>query len=145
MPGSVTRWESFPELSDLRGGIDRLLGDLLDGRGRGRMPEVDVVREEGNLLVRADLPGIRPEEVRIEIDQGMLTVAGQHEETSEDKRRHYLRRERHSGAFYRSLPLPEGVDPADVRATTRDGVVEVMIPLPAASTKEKITITPTAA
>ena len=144
MPGSVTRRDPFPDLPDLRGGIDRVLNDWLDGRGRGRMPEVDVVRENGDLLVRADLPGIKPEEVKIEIEEGMLTVSGQHDESSEERHRHYLRRERRSGAFYRSLPLPEGVNPADVKATTKDGVVEVTIPLPAATAKEKITITPTA-
>lgn len=144
MPGSVTRWDPFSDLSDLRGGLDRVLNDWFDGRGRSRMPEVDVMREDGNLLVRADLPGIKPEEVQIEIENGMLTVSGQHEETSEEKHRHYLRHERRSGSFSRALPLPEGVEPSAVTATIRDGVVEVRIPLPEAAAKEKITITPTA-
>ncbi len=145
MPGSVTRWDPFSDLSELRGGIDRVMNDWFDGRGRARMPEVDVVRDDGHLVVRADLPGIKPEEVKIEIENGMLTVSGHHEESSEEKRRHYLRRERRTGSFARSLPLPDGVEPADVTATTKDGVVEVTVPLPPTAPKEKITITPTAA
>jgi HSP20 family protein len=144
MAGSVTRWDPFSDLSDLRGGIDRVMNDWFDGRGRARMPEVDVVRDDGHLVVRADLPGIKPEEVNIEIENGMLTVSGHHEESSEERRRHYLRRERRTGTFTRSLPLPEGVKPGDVTATTKDGVLEVILPLPPEAVKEKITITPTA-
>lgn len=144
MPGSVTRWDPFSDLSDLRGGIDRVFTDWFDVRGRARMPEVDIVRDNGNLVVRADLPGIKPEEVKIEIENGILTVSGHHEDSSEEKRGHYLRRERRTGSFTRSLPLPEGVEPADVTATTKDGVVEVKMPMPPTATKEKITITPAA-
>jgi len=143
MPASVTRWDPFADLPDLRGGIDRILNDWFEGRGRARVPEVDVVRDDGHLIVRADLPGIEPEEVKIEIENGMLTVSGQHEDSSEEKRGDYLRRERRTGSFMRTLPLPQGVEPKEVTATTKDGVVEVTIPLPPAATKEKVTITPT--
>jgi HSP20 family protein len=119
------------------------MNDWFDVRGRARIPEVDVVRDNGHLVIRADLPGIKPEEVKIEIENGMLTVSGHHEERSEEKRGHYLRRERRTGAFTRSLPLPDGVEPADVTATTKDGVVEVTLPMPPTAAKEKITITPT--
>lgn len=141
MAGTLTRHEPFGEL---RGSIlDRFFGDWLDARGQAHMPEVDVIRENGSLIVRADMPGIKPEEVKIEIADGVLSVSGGHEETSEEKEKEYVRRERRQGSFYRSLVLPAGVVPSDVKATTHDGVVEVTVPLPKGE-RQTVSITPTA-
>ena len=144
MPGALTRWEPFAELGELRGRLDRMLGELTDGE-RTWMPAVDVERENGNLVVRADVPGIKAEEVKIEVQDDILTVSGQHEEHKESKEAHYLRRERRYGAFSRSMALPMGVDPQKIKAKTHDGIVEVTIPLPKEAKKEAVTITPTAA
>jgi len=121
-----------------------MLGELTDGE-RTWMPAVDVERENGNLVVRADVPGIKAEEVKIEVQDDILTVSGQHEEHKESKEAHYLRRERRYGAFSRSMALPMGVDPQKIKAKTHDGIVEVTIPLPKEAKKEAVTITPTAA
>jgi HSP20 family protein len=144
MPGALTRWEPFAELGELRGRLDRMLGELTDGE-RTWMPAIDVERDNGNLVVRADVPGIKPDEVKIEIQDDILTVSGQHEERKEtkDKDKHFLRRERRYGAFSRSMALPMGVDPKKIKAKTHDGIVEVTIPLPKEAKKETITITPT--
>lgn len=145
MPAALTRWEPFAELGELRGRLDRMLGELTDGE-RTWMPAIDVERDNGNLVVRADVPGIKPDEVKIEIEDDILTVSGQHEERKEtkDKGKHYLRRERRYGAFSRSMALPVGVDPKKIKAKTHDGIVEVTIPLPKEAKKETIKITPTA-
>ncbi|HEY7961719.1 MAG TPA: Hsp20/alpha crystallin family protein [Solirubrobacteraceae bacterium] len=145
MPGALTRWEPFAELGELRGRFDRMFEDLLDGRERGWMPAIDVEREDGNLVVRADVPGIKPEEVKIEVKDDILTVSGSHEERKEKKDKHFLRRERRYGSFSRSLALPPGVEAKKIKAKTHDGVVEVTIPLPTEAKKETVTITPTAA
>ncbi len=145
MAGALQRWDPFSELSDLRMRFDRLFGDLGEPRGRTWMPAVDVVREDGNLVLRADVPGIKPEEVKIEVEDDILTISGEHEETKEEKEKEYVRRERRYGSFYRSMALPAGVDPKAIKAETKDGVVEVTVPLPTEAAKEKITITPTAA
>lgn len=145
MPGTLQRWDPFSELSELRMRFDRLFGDLADGRGRSWIPAVDVVRDNGGLMLRADVPGITPEEVRIEVQDGILTISGEHEETMEEKDKEYVRRERRYGSFSRSMALPAGVDPKAIKAETRNGVVEVTIPLPTEAAKEKVTITPQAA
>lgn len=145
MPGMLTRWDPFGELSELRTRFDRMFDDLADGRERTWTPAIDVERDNGNLVVRADVPGIKPEEVRIEVADDILTVSGEHEERTEEKDKHYVRRERRYGSFSRSMAIPAGVDAKQIKAKTHDGVVEVTIPLPRETAKETVTITPTAA
>jgi HSP20 family protein len=145
MPGALTRWEPFAELGELRSRFDRMFEQLIDGGEREWMPAIDVERDDGNLVVRADVPGIKPDEVKIEIDNDILTVSGQHEERKETKDNHFLRPHLRYGSFSRSLALPAGVDAKKIKAKTHDGVVEVTVPLPKETKKETITITPTAA
>ena len=144
MAHTITRWEPFAELADMRSRFDRLFGDLADGRDRDWMPAVDMMRDNGNLVVRAEVPGIKPEEIDIKIDAGMLTISGKHEEATEEKDKEYVRRERRYGAFSRTMALPEGVDPKKIKATTTDGVLEIKVPLPKEAPSEPVTITPTA-
>jgi HSP20 family protein len=145
MAGALTRWDPFGELSELRTRFDRMFDDLADGRERAWTPAIDVERENGNLVVHADVPGIKPEEVKIEVQDDILTVSGEHQDASEKKDKHYVRRERRYGSFSRSIALPAGVDAKQIKAKTHDGIVEVTIPLPKQATKETVTITPTAA
>lgn len=144
MPSAVTRWDPFSELGDLRARFNRMFEDMGEGREGTWLPAVDIVRDDDNLVIKADIPGITPDDVTIEVEGDMLRVSGSHEEESEDKRDDYLRRERRYGAFYRSFQLPPGVDPNAIAAKTRDGVLEVTVPLPSTAKKEPIQITPTA-
>jgi HSP20 family protein len=143
MAHTITRWEPFAELAELRSRFDRLFGDLADGRDREWMPAVDMIRDDGHLVVRAEVPGIKPDEIEIKVDSGMLTISGKHEETSEEKDKEYVRRERRYGAFSRTMALPEGVDPKKIKATTADGVLEIKVPLPKEAEAAPVTITPT--
>ena len=145
MPGTLTRWDPFAELGELRSRFDRMFDEWLDGRERAWTPAIDVVRDDGHLVVRADLPGINPEEVKIEVEDDILTISGEHEERTEEKDKDYVRRERRYGSFSRSMALPGGVDAKKITASTRDGVVEVTVPLPKEATKEPVRITPTVA
>ncbi len=145
MPGALTQWDPLAELGELRSRFDRMFGELRDGRERMWTPAIDVLRENGNLVLRADVPGITPEEVKIEVEDDILTVSGTHEESTEKKDEHYVRRERRYGSFSRSMALPAGVKADKITATTKDGVVEVTIPLPKEAKKETVKITPTAA
>ena len=143
MARTITRWEPFAELADMRQRFDRLLGELGDGE-REWMPAVDMVRDDGNLVVRAEVPGIKPEEIEVKAEEGTLTISGKHEESEEEKGKHFVRRERRYGAFARTMALPDGVDPKKIKASTHDGVLEVTIPLPKEKAQEPVTITPTA-
>jgi len=111
------------------GGLSsRRAGGQQRGQGHAEWaPAIDVVQKDDDLVVRAELPGARPEDVEITVHQGVLTVSGKREEQSEEERGGYLVRERHSGSFRRSLQLPEGVDEDSIRARFENGVLEVSI------------------
>lgn len=145
MAGTLMRWEPFAELGEMRTRLDRMFDEWLDGHERAWTPAIDVVREDDHLVLRADLPGIKPEEVKIEVEDDFLTVSGEHRESNEEKDKQYVRRERRYGSFTRSMRLPAGVDAKKIKASTREGVVEVTIPLPSEAKKEPVRITPTAA
>ena len=145
MPGTLPRWDPFTELGELRTRFDRLFDEWLDGRERAWTPAIDVVREDGHLVVRADLPGIKPEEVKIEVEDDILTVSGEHRESKVEKDKRYVRRERRYGSFSRSMTLPKGITAKDIKARTHNGVIEVTIPLPKEVKKEAVRITPTTA
>ena len=144
MAGTLTRWDPFAELSELRARFDRMF-DQFDNRERVWTPAIDVERDDGHLVVHADLPGIKPEEVKIEVEDDILTISGEHEERKEEKDKQYVRRERRYGSFSRSMALPPGVDAKRIKAKTHDGVVEVTIPFLEEAKKEAVKITPTAA
>ena len=145
MPGTLTRWDPFTEFADLRTRFDRMLGELAVGREREWMPAIDVLRDENKWVMRANIPGIQPEEVQIVVKDDMLTVSGEHEERMEDTGKDYVRRERHFGSFTRTVSLPPGCDAGQIQAHTHDGVLEVTIPLPMTAGRPPVQITPTAA
>jgi len=144
MPSTLTRWDPLGELTELRSRFDRAFEDLTDGRERAWTLAIDAERDNGNLVIHAELPGIKPEDVKIEVQDDILTVSGKHEQDAEQKHKHYVRRERRYGSFSRSMALPAGVDAKKIKAKTHDGVVEVTIPLPKEAKPETVTITPTA-
>lgn len=145
MASAITRWEPFTELAEMRSRFDRLLSDITEGGDRGWIPAVDMIRDDGHLVIRAEIPGIKPEEIEIAVDHGVLTISGKHEETKEEHDKQFVRRERRYGAFSRSMTLPEGVDPKKIKAETHDGLLELTVPLPKEAAAEPVTITPTAA
>ena len=144
MSATLTSWDPFAELGELRSRFDRLFDDAVVGREAHWTPAIDVAREDGNLVVRADIPGIAPEEVRIEVDHDLLTMRGEREVHKQGTDRHFVRRERRHGAFARSLALPPGVDASRITAKTHDGMLEVTIPLPEEGKQEPVSITPMA-
>ena len=143
MAGALTRWNPFAEIAELRTRLDGVFDDLGGHPLVAWRPAIDVLRRDDTLVVRADLPGLTPEEVKIEVEDGVLTVSGEHQEDiSDSDGGRYVRRERRFGAFSRSIPMPAGVDAQAIKAQTRDGVVEVTVPLPSGATTQKVEITP---
>lgn len=145
MASELTEWRPFSDFAELRHRLDQAFRDLGDGAQRGWAPSMDLVRSRDRLVLRVDLPGIKPEEVKIEVEGDVLTMSGEHREEKEEKEEDYMRRERRYGSFSRSMMLPKGVKADDIQATSEDGVLEITIPLPKGEEKQKIEITPTAA
>ena len=94
-------------------------------------PEIEVFKKDNRLVTRIDLPGLKKEEVKVEVTDGHLAISGERKREEEEKNEQFYRCEREYGSFYRAVPLPEGVKLEDVKATFADGVLEVSVPLPA--------------
>lgn len=93
---------------------------------------VDEYREDGDLVIRAELPGIDPDEdVELTVSDSMLRIEAERREEEKVEEKGYVRHEIRSGTFTRSLPLPEGVSEADVTASYKDGILEIRVPAPA--------------
>lgn len=101
------------------------------GGGQGLwQPQVEVREKDGKLLVHADLPGLKKEDVHVEVHDNALILEGERRQEHEQKEEGFYRSERSYGRFYRAIPLPEGVNPDQAQASFKDGVLEVSIPVP---------------
>lgn len=96
-------------------------------------PRVDMFEKDNRLITRVDLPGVKKEDVTVEVKDGQLTLSGSRQSETEENNKNMYRCEREYGSFYRAVPLPAGVKPEDVKATFVNGVLEVSVPLPAAA------------
>lgn len=142
MANEMTEWRPFSDFAELRHRLDQAFRDLSEGGQAGWTPSIDLVRKDDAVVLRADVPGLKPEEVKIEVEGDVLTISGEHREESEEKKESYVRRERRFGSFSRSMVLPKGVDPERIEASVDDGVLEVRVPLPKTQEKQRIEITP---
>ena len=97
----------------------------------GWVPQIDVFEKDQHLVTKIDLPGMKKDDVKVEVADGDLVISGERKSETEEKKEDVYRCEREYGSFYRAVPLPEGVNLADVKATFADGVLEVSVPLPA--------------
>ena len=137
---ALIRWEPTRELSSLQGEMNRLFNSFFEAPsqvangGTGMVnrwiPAMDLVEQDEHYVLRADLPGMREDDVNIELENNVLTVSGERKHESTDKGKGFYRIERASGSFSRILTLPEGVDAAAIAASFRDGVLELRIPKP---------------
>ena len=119
--------------------MDRLFEDFGFGRGLSRFgdversvwsPQVEVFERGGQLIVRADLPGMTKDDINIEVTDDALTIRGERREEREENEEGYYRTERSYGSFYRRIPLPEGASAENANAAFRDGVLEITMPAP---------------
>ena len=94
-------------------------------------PEIDVFEKENRLVTKIDLPGMKKDDVKVEVVDGCLSISGERKTEAEEKKENFYRCEREYGSFYRSVPLPAGAKIEDIKATFADGVLEVSVPLPA--------------
>jgi HSP20 family protein len=95
------------------------------------MPEVEVLQNNGQFVVRADLPGLKKDDVKAELTDNVLTISGERKEEKEEKREGYYRSERSYGGFYRQIPLPEGAKTDTATAEFTDGVLQITMQAPA--------------
>lgn len=145
LPGEAPRRAAFPghPLAGLRQQMDRLFDDFMPGWGvpragsffdlpasafgGGAIPHLDVVENDKELMVTAELPGLDEKDVEVTLDQGVLTIRGEKKSESERKEDRITVSERRYGSFSRSVALPEGIDEEKVRASFDKGVLTVRV------------------
>ncbi|MBI1734236.1 MAG: Hsp20/alpha crystallin family protein [Candidatus Rokubacteria bacterium] len=108
---------------------------------RAWSPAIDMVERKDEIVVRVDLPGLEEKDIEVSVDDGRLTIRGERKETREEKDEGYeYYCERRAGAFFRGLPLPTGVDADKVKASFKNGVLEVHLPKAKESKPKKVEI-----
>jgi HSP20 family protein len=103
-------------------------------------PTADAYEKDGTFIVKAELPGVKKDDVQITYDDGLLTIEGKREEEKEVKEARYHACERFTGSFQRSFAIPEGIDASKISAEFKDGVLELRVPMPAAPKSQPMTI-----
>jgi HSP20 family protein len=112
---------------EMFGGLMRRSGGQQRAQATEWAPAMDVLQRDGDLMVRAELPGVKLEDVDITVHDRVLTISGERKLEEETERGGYYVRERRHGSFRRSMTLPEGVEEDRIRARFQDGVLEVTI------------------
>jgi HSP20 family protein len=148
MAGILTTWSPFREMERFRKGIDELFDRFMDGgavaprltSAMAWMPAVESFTENCNLIIRADLPGIDPKKVEVSVEGNTLTLRGSREASKEQHERNYTYREVSYGSFERQIELPEGIKADEVKATYKNGVLELTMPVPKQLAPRKVPV-----
>jgi len=141
---TVNRWDPLARLQELQDEMARLWGEpwsfamrplsrsslSLPTTSSTYLAQMDVYEKDGNLVIKADLPGAKPEDVEVTVEDGDLIIRGERKAEKEVKEKDYYRMERSHGSCYRRQPLPEGTKPEQIKATFAGGVLEVTAPKP---------------
>jgi HSP20 family protein len=139
----ITPWRPFRELEEWERRFDDLFGRSLwrlPVEERGWMPAVDVFEKEDRFVVKAELPGMKEDDIDVSVVGDTLSIKGEKKTETEIQEEGYYRCERSYGSFYRSIPLPSNVDANKIEASFEDGVLEVALPKSAKIKPKKIAV-----
>lgn len=134
---TLTHWDPFKEMEELQGRLAKLfsLGPTRFGNGGKEAitvtewaPSVDITEDEKEYLIKADLPEVKKEDVKVTVEDDVLTITGERNLEKEEKGKKYHRLERSYGNFLRSFTLPPGAEGTKVSAEFKDGVLKVHLP-----------------
>ncbi|HEX9741404.1 MAG TPA: Hsp20/alpha crystallin family protein [Nitrospiraceae bacterium] len=133
---ALMRWDPFCELEDmserLNRAFNRQTGRSTDGKGTITLadwiPTVDIAETEAEYQIKAELPEVKKEDVKVTVEDGVLTIQGERRHEIEEKGKKYHRVERSYGSFVRSFTLPDHVDDVKVKAEYKDGVLHLHLP-----------------
>jgi HSP20 family protein len=133
---NIVRWAPFRETVSLSQLMDRLLEDSVarpwpvrrNGDSRVIALPLDVYATESELVIKASVPGIDPEQIEVTLEGDCLTIKGERKEEQEIKRESYVRQERYYGTFFRQVTLPENMRGGDATASYENGVLTITVP-----------------
>jgi len=142
MAPEVTVWDPFQELEAWRQRMQQLLGGVPEVRDVAGGMAIDVWQDDKGYVVQAAVPGAKPEDVEITVEEDVLRIRGESKQEQEVKEDQYLRREIRWGAFQRSLRLPPDVDRDRISAEFQNGILTVRLPRKEETKPRTIRITP---
>lgn len=128
---AIVRWDPFRNLMSIRKEMDRVLRDWDDEAPTNVSawrPAVDIVENENELVLDVELPGIDKKDIKIGVDNGVLSISGERSFSNEVKEENYHRIERSYGSFYRSFTLPTSVESDKIDAGYADGILKIRLP-----------------
>ena len=133
---TLVRWDPFRELEEMSDRLNRMFSRTSTGSKNGKealtvadwTPTVDISESEGEYLIKAELPEVKKEDVKVTLEDGVLTLTGERRQEKEEKNTKYHRMERSYGSFVRSFSLPELVDETNVKAEYKEGVLSLRLP-----------------
>ena len=131
--GAADRWEPFRNVSDIQGEVNRMFDTFLgrpmtEPSGRAWLPPVDMHETKDDLVLNVELPGVSEKDVTVSITGDLLSIKGERRWNDEAKDRQYLHMERAYGQFERLVQLPMAVQADKVKASYRDGVLQITLP-----------------
>ncbi|MGE0191216.1 MAG: Hsp20/alpha crystallin family protein [Planctomycetota bacterium] len=133
LPAPLSPWEPLAQTAPL-GSFSRLFDDFwstwrrLEGNGTLLSPSLDMSEDAENVWINVELPGLSRNEVKVQIEEGVLTISGEKSVSEDEKKRDYRCVERRYGRFVRSLSLPRSVESDHVEANMKDGVLQIRLP-----------------
>ncbi len=142
---AIQRWDPLKELATLRSQMDRIFESLLGEEGeeikRGSwVPPVDIYETEDEIVIKAEVPGVKQEDIEIKIEDDTLIIRGEKKFERDEEKEKYHRAERIYGAFQRSFILPKTVDKERIKASLKNGVLTIILPKKEEVKPKEITI-----
>ncbi len=133
---AVMRWDPFRELEDMSERLNRVFNRPAARSANGKeiitvadwIPTVDIAETDAEYQIKAELPEVKKEDVKVTVEDGVLTISGERRHETEEKGKKFHRVERSYGSFVRSFTLPDHVDDAKVKAEYKDGVLHLHLP-----------------
>lgn len=136
---ALTRYEPWSLLGQLQKELERSVAEGSTATAEWS-PAVDIKEETGRFVIHADIPGVKPEEIDINMENGVLTIKGEKKSESKTEKEGYKRVERTYGSFYRRFSLPDTADAGAISASSKNGVLEITIPKREAVLPKKIKV-----
>jgi len=140
----LSRWEPFRDMLSLRADMDRLFkslfGEIPEEREGFWAPVMDIEEDNDNVMVRAEIPGMKKEDIKVSVRNNVLTISGERKQEKEMKNKTYHRVERYYGKFSRTITLPSEVETDKIKASYKDGVLMVTLPKPESKKPKQIDV-----
>lgn len=132
---NLTKWDPFKELEDVSSRLNRIFGRSLTRTEPGSetltmvdwAPSADISETDTEYLIKAEIPGVKKEDVKVTVQDGMLTIQGERKMEKEEKDKKFHRIERSYGSFMRSFRVPDDADEASIKAEFKDGMLNITL------------------